>query len=76
MLFAGPKSARNILTNLSLKPAQTKTPSPTYNSGVESAKLPPVAESGEVFRTLGERSGNWVNYLKWGKNENVRSAMS
>jgi len=31
-VYAGPKSARNILTNLSPNPARPEKPGPTYNS--------------------------------------------
>jgi len=33
VLYAGPKSPRNILTNLSPNPSRSKKPRPTYNSG-------------------------------------------
>jgi len=34
VLYAGPKSTRNILTNLSLNPARPEKPGPTYNSAL------------------------------------------
>ena len=34
MLYAGPKSARKILTNLSPNPARHEKPGQTYNSGL------------------------------------------
>jgi len=36
LVYAGAKSARNILTNLSPNPARSEKPGPTYNSDFNS----------------------------------------
>jgi len=44
LVYAGAKSARNILTNLSPNPARPEKPGPTYNSGLP---IPAVTDRGQ-----------------------------
>jgi len=48
ILYAGPKSARNISTNLSPNPGRSEKPRPTYNSESDT-----TMSTKYIFRLLG-----------------------